>query len=284
MVRHGHDVVARLIYARETRVGFSLVRNPPLTQTVGPWFSSHGGKLVTSISQERELAMELIRDIPAAAQVQLVLRPGFDDFLPFAWAGYRVSLGCTYRLTDIADPDRVWAGFSPSRRRAVRKAMRTVRVHDDFDLGSVLRVSNLTWTKQGLRLPYRQEVVERLYRACSARNAALSLVAEDAGGRLHAAALIVYDSRCAYYLLGGADHDLRTSGAHSLLLWEAMRRLANVSATFDLEGSYVPGIERFFRGFGATRSNLLIAERQTPTFRAANSLRLALLKARGRQW
>ena len=57
--------------------------------------------------------------------------------------------------------------------------------------------------------------------------------------------------RSAYYLLGGGDPELPTSGAHSFLLWEAIRFAASVTKRFDFEGSMVKGIERSFRSFGA---------------------------------
>lgn|GEM_PF-4541022 len=46
---------------------------------------------------------------------------------------------------------------------------------------------------------------------------------------------------------------LRTSGASSLLLWEAIRFALQVAERFDFEGSMFEPIERFFRGFGAVQ-------------------------------
>ena len=62
---------------------------------------------------------------------------------------------------------------------------------------------------------------------------------------------MVWDDYTAYYLIGGADPELRNSGASSLLLWEAIQFAAQVSRTFDFEGSMLKPVERFFRAFGA---------------------------------
>ena len=67
---------------------------------------------------------------------------------------------------------------------------------------------------------------------------------------MHAALYLVWDERAAYYLLGGGDPELRNSGAHSLIMWEAIKHAATVSKTFDFEGSMVEPVERFFRAFG----------------------------------
>ena len=73
-------------------------------------------------------------------------------------------------------------------------------------------------------------------------------------GRVHAAMLLVWDERRCYYLQGGGDPALRNSGAHSLLVWEAIQRAASKSRLFDFEGSMVESVERFFRAFGARQS------------------------------
>jgi hypothetical protein len=52
--------------------------------------------------------------------------------------------------------------------------------------------------------------------------------------------------------MGGGDPHLRTSGAGSLVLWEAIKFAATVSEQFDFEGSMIEPVERFFRAFGGT--------------------------------
>ena len=78
-----------------------------------------------------------------------------------------------------------------------------------------------------------------------------------------AVAYVVWDGNAAYYLLGGADPALRTSGASSLLLWEALRRARDVTDVFDFEGSMLAPVERFFRGFGAVQTPYLRVSRAT---------------------
>src|SRR5919106_2186938 len=55
----------------------------------------------------------------------------------------------------------------------------------------------------------------------------------------------------ASYLMGGSDPRLRTSGAMSLLMWEAIKFAGQVARRFDFEGSMLQPVERFFRAFGA---------------------------------
>ena len=77
------------------------------------------------------------------------------------------------------------------------------------------------------------------------------MFAEDAEGKIHAAAYIVWDKHTTYYLMGGGDPELRNSGATSAVMWEAIRYASSINTSFDFEGSMIEPVERFVRGFGA---------------------------------
>ena len=49
----------------------------------------------------------------------------------------------------------------------------------------------------------------------------------------HAGVYIVWDSNSAYYIMGGGDPELRSSGATTLCMWEAIKFSASVTACFD---------------------------------------------------
>jgi len=81
------------------------------------------------------------------------------------------------------------------------------------------------------------------------------------------AALCVYDKNTAYYLLGGYDYENKHHGAGALVIWESIKYAKSIGLKeFDFEGSMVPQIERYFRGFGG---------RLTPYFRV-NKAKLPL--------
>lgn len=88
---------------------------------------------------------------------------------------------------------------------------------------------------------------------------------------MHAAAYIIWDENSAYYLMGGGNPELRTSGATSLVMWEAIKFASDVTKHFDFEGSMLEPVERFFRAFGAE---------QVPYFQISRmSRRMKLLRA-----
>ena len=105
------------------------------------------------------------------------------------------------------------------------------------------------------------DVVHRLDEACLDRQARKILIAEDPNGRHHAGVYLVWDANSAYYLMGGSDPELRSSGATSLCMWEALRFAATVTQRFDFEGSMIEPIERYFRAFGARQVPYLALSR-----------------------
>jgi hypothetical protein len=89
----------------------------------------------------------------------------------------------------------------------------------------------------------------------AARDQRVIYTAEDAQGRLHSGVYIVYDDRHSVYLAGGGDPELRDSGGHALAMWHAIKESGARSKTFDFEGSSVPAIEYFVRGFGPEQTH-----------------------------
>ncbi|MDD2715648.1 MAG: hypothetical protein PHW04_07125 [Candidatus Wallbacteria bacterium] len=65
---------------------------------------------------------------------------------------------------------------------------------------------------------------------------------------LQSGCLILRDNGKYYYLAGADRRKIRGSGTRSLML--ALQHAASQSASFDFEGSMIPGIAHYFRKFG----------------------------------
>ena len=258
--------VARLPFVRRTRFGLTVVSQPSLTQALGPALAATEGKYARRLELEKERMEALISALPPFAFFRQNFAPAITNWLPFYWAGFTATARYTYRLEDLADLDAVWAEFTDSTRRQVRRAERVVEVRDDFALDRFLELNEMTFRRQGLPVPHGLGLIRRIDEAAGGRDARRLLAAIDAQGRTHAAIYLVFDERAAYYLIGARDDELRSSGATSLLLWEAIRFAAGRSRVFDFEGSMIESIERFFRGFGA---------KQVPYFRVEKARGLA---------
>ena len=268
-------LVARMPYVVRGRPRMRVITMPPLTQTLGPWLERPEASPARALGREHELLAELEAALPPAAAFVQQFSPTVLNALPFQWAGYRVDVQYPYRL-DLGSEDELWNGLRGNIRREIRKARRQVEVRDDLGLDRFYDVWAKTFARQGLAPPVTRAELERLDAACAAHDARAMLFARDAAGRVHAVAYVVWDRNGAYNLLGGADPELRTSGASSLLMWEAILRARQVTDVFDFEGSMIKQIERFFRAFGSRQTPYLRVSRATPLAGAVLAARARL--------
>jgi hypothetical protein len=194
---------------------------------------------------------QLVEQLPHFAFFGQSFHYSITNWLPFYWQGFQQTTRYTYVIEDLTDLGAVWSQVRNNVRTDVRKAEKRLEVSSDLSLDTLLGLNEKTFSRQGRTRSYTREFVFRLDSACVQNHCRKMFFASDAQGRVHAAIYIVWDQNAAYYLLGGADPELRNSGATSLLLWEAIQFASTVTLTFDFEGSMIESIERFFRAFGA---------------------------------
>jgi hypothetical protein len=276
-------VVARLPYVMRGRRRLRMITMPPLTQTLGPWVERSTAKPANALSEEHELLTALEARLPAADAFVQHFSPTMLNALPFHWAGYRLELQYTYRLEGLSSEEVLWGGLRGNIRREIRKARTRVEVREDLGLDRLHAIWAKTFARQGLPAPVSLAELERLDAACAARGARAMLFGQDEAGRVHAVSYLVADRHAAFYLIGGGDPELRTSGASSLLMWESIMRARAVTDVFDFEGSMLRPVERFFRAFGGRQTPYLRVSRARPRAKAALALRAGLRRLADRR-
>jgi lipid II:glycine glycyltransferase (peptidoglycan interpeptide bridge formation enzyme) len=263
-IEKNDEIVARLPYVVKKRMGLTLLTMPRLTQTLGPWLQDSTAKYSKQLSHQKDLYGALIEKLPHYDYFCMKFHYSMTNWLPFYWHGFNQTTYYSYVLENIDDLDMVWNGFQENIRREIRKAQKQVVVRKDLDVNKFLDINLLTFQRQGKNLPYSPDLIQHLDAACDRNQARQMFFAEDAQGRIHAAIYIIWDEKSAYYLMGGGDPELRTSGATSLLMWEAIKFASTVTNKFDFEGSIIEPIERFVRAFGG---------RQIPYFQVSKTSR-----------
>ncbi|MDX9761231.1 MAG: GNAT family N-acetyltransferase [Desulfomonilia bacterium] len=264
VVSSGGHIVARLPYVIHKELGLTRLIMPKLTKFLGPWISPATGKYASELARQKDIMFGLIGQLPRFDFFAQNFHYSITNWLPFYWKGFSQTTRYSYVLDDIHGEERLWSELQGNIRREIRKAGRQVEVRDDLGIDSFLALNRKTFARQGMPLPYTRELVLRIDAVLGQRNQRKIFFAEDTKGRIHAALYLIWDSDSAFYLMGGADPDLRNSGSSSLLMWEAIRFSSTVTRRFDFEGSMLEPIERFFRGFGA---------RQQPFFTITSTTR-----------
>jgi Acetyltransferase (GNAT) domain len=268
--------VARLPYVVRGRPRLRMLTQSSLTQTLGPWVESSGAKPPRALAREHELLTELEAALPPAQAFSQQFSPLMLNALPFHWAGYRLEVRYTYRLHDLRSTDALWDGLRNNIRREIRKARKRVDVVEGLGVDRFYGVLSKTYARQGIPTPHSLAELEHLAEACARRGAGAMLFARDDADQVHAVAWAVWDRHGAYYLLAGAEPELRTSGASSLLMWEVIMRAREVTDVFDFHGSMVQPVERFVRGFGGRQTPYLSVSRIGPAVRAGLAARAGL--------
>lgn len=256
LVDKGDTVVAAMPYVSRKRYGLTVLGQPNLTQTLGPWLRETGGKSFTKLGQHKDWLQALIAQLPPFDHFTQNWHWQMGSWLPFYWAGFTQTTRYTYILHELADEQALWQGLQGNIRGDIKKGIDRFRlcVRDDLSVDDFLVLNRMTFARQGMVVPYTDNFVHKLDQACTARQARKIFIAEDEQGRRHAGVYIVWDQNSAYYLMGGSDPELRNSGATSLCMWEAIKFAGKVTRRFDFEGSMIEPVERFFRAFGAQQT------------------------------
>jgi lipid II:glycine glycyltransferase (peptidoglycan interpeptide bridge formation enzyme) len=250
IVTNDGEIVGRLPYVRMRRFGLTILGQPLLTQFLGPWIKPATGKIHTRLEHEYEILRGLIAALPEHDVFLQDFHHSITNCLPFYWQGFAQSVRYTYVIEDLNDLDAIWNGFRKTVRAHIRKAEQEVVVRAIDDVEPFLALHRMTYERQGMALPYSADLIRRLDAACSARGVRRILLAEGPDGTPHAAVYLVWDAESAYSLMSGNDPRQRSSGAISLLRWEAIKFAREVTRRFDFEGSMLEPVERFFRAFG----------------------------------
>jgi hypothetical protein len=276
LVEKNKRIAGAMPYALDKLFGQTIIKQPPLTQFLGPWLESCKGRKQKCLENEKNLLLKLIEKLPPVASFEQKWHWSMTNWLPFFWRGYSQTTRYTYRLHNLNDLDSIWSGFSSNIRSDIRKAENRfyVRLRENPTMDAFLDLVELTFARQKKSLPYPRSIAHRIEQACHSRSRSKIFIAEDEKGRPHAGCFLVWDEESAYYLIGGGDPELRNSGATSYTIWQAIKFSAGVSRSFDFEGSMIEPVEKFFRAFGTTQTPYFaVSKVNSRTIFAAKAIR-----------
>ena len=248
----------------EKRCGLTIFRDAPFTPHCGP-FLRLAAKNPVAIMDAWKKALALMADYIEQLHpsvVSLSLATDIVDTQPFIWKKCKVTPRYTYIIDLTESSETILKRMSVERRNDLKSGERNgfkATVTRDSEIVESL-VKN-SFTRQSIT-PNALYLRKILAEYASAENS-FAYVVED-NGRPLAAALCIHDQRTAYYLLGGYSQEHRQRAAGPLACWAAILHAKGVGLrAFDFEGSMVPAIESYFRGYGG---------RLTPYYRLNKAL------------
>ena len=265
LLEKDHRIEASLPYFFSENQKKMQLPMPPLTQFLGPWIAPNELKTTSRIRREIELLAALEELLPAAVSYHQNWQYKMTNWLPFYWKDYQQTTRYTYVIRDTKDIQKVWTEFRENVRREIRKAERNIEIQKGNDIEEMYRLIGMTFRKQGKSTPYDYALLERTVQAAINHHAGEILFAIDGSNRKVAVSFFAWDDESVYYIAGGLDHEANAGGAMSLLIWSGIKYAAQHGKIFDFEGSMLPGVEKFFRGFGGEQQPFFQVSKTTMT-------------------
>tara|TARA_A100001015_G_C14863826_1_gene661450 strand:- start:285 stop:1043 length:759 start_codon:yes stop_codon:yes gene_type:complete len=228
---------------------------PQLTQTLGPFIKyPENQKYSKKLSYQKEIMNNLIDQLPAFDYFCQNFHFSLTNWLPFYWRGFAQTTRYTYIINNIKDHEQVYQNFTQAKKKNIKKSENKIHVRFDLDVNSFYENHKLTLDKQGQKIQYQFNLLNRIYENGLKNNGVKIISAHDNDNNIHAALLLVGNNTSAYDLISTIDPTFRNSGAASKLVLEGIKLFSKDTRKFDFEGSMIENVENSFRQFGAIQT------------------------------
>ncbi len=226
---------------------------PPFTQHAGIMFCLPEGDTSHQHYQIKcDILKAFLRQLPPFHLFSLNFSPQFDYPLPFYWEGYKLHTRYTYQV-DLLNEPPAFHQLRENHQRTIKKALKkNLQPEKIKELKAFMGLVRSNLVKNQKVLDQKgYAVLEKLTGQMLKQGKAFLKGIRNEDGYLEAAMLFMAFENKLYYLIGTATPEAKNKGAMALLLWQALEEAYGQYEVFDFEGSMIPSIEHFFRGFGA---------------------------------
>ena len=234
--------------------GIRYAITPQLTQYTGFWIADKEGESLTErLSREKKLQNDIISQLEALHlnffDVRFPLT--YTYWSPFYWAGYKQETHYTYRIEDLSDIEKVLQGLDYAKVKQLRKAKEAgIEVDYTMSADELYDLQCEQLNERGSKDVLSRALVQSVVEASRRRGQGMIARAKDVEEHTQAAVFVVWDKNSAWELISAISPAYRSSGASTLVVIEAMKRVAKHTKTWDFEGSMIEPVEASFRQFG----------------------------------
>lgn len=266
-------LMAGVSFLEVARGPFRKATSPVLTPYCGFVYAPFQGKRVSEAESFNNACSEVLIDHLRTTykHIFIVQSPDLIDVRPFIWEGFSINVRYTY-IMDVSDIDRLWDLMEHRVRKVIHNSG-SLALDGPLSVPEFGELYERTYRDRGNPAPIARNIVERMVERLMTEGIAEMRTARDDSGNPIAAMVFAFDRRAVYALVNGTIPSLNSSGASSLLIWDAARRHAGIRARLDLVGANIPSIAFFKKGFGGVLAPYFSTEwYSSPMVRAACSL------------
>lgn len=274
LAQQGGKTIGALPYFLKQKWGWKYVTMPHFCKQLGPYLLPE----YRHLKGEMRWYEALIGQLPAGlAAFEQNFNYGVSNWLPFYWKGFKQTTLYSYVIPLDVPEELIFKQIEKNYRQKIRAAETRLELRNDLPLSELYRLIGLSFSRQQLEQPVSFSFLQKLFDTLVEHKSAETFFAVDPlDGKVHSAALLVWDNTSAYYLMSGDDPALRASGAAVLLKWAAIRYAKSTLhvPVFDFEGSMIRAIEQGRRDFGAQqRPYFRVKKEWSPIWKWAKMLR-----------
>ena len=255
VVKKGNVVTGVWPFSKEQKIGISITRNPALTPYMGPHiFFPKDLKESKRDNFEHETISEMMKHLPEFKVWSISCRPGLKQVGLFQENKFNAVFRQTFILDLQNDINDILPRLHEDFRRSIKKADSEMTITEEADaIPTLYQYQKATMDRREATISYPLQLIQRLHDETRKHDKTAVWVARK-NGEIQAILWNMWDDIRAYYLVGSKNPAVKDNHAVPALLWQAAKHSKQLGKiSLDFEGSMIPGVERFFRNFGAER-------------------------------
>lgn len=242
LVRGDYEQVMPLTSGR--KYGINYLYQPPFTQQLGLYSKTPSGILSANDF------LDSLRIHYRFAEINL------NRHNKISHQDFSQKMRKNYELELIKPIEEIRRNYSSNISRNIRKAEKEgISIVANVDPGSIITMFRQEKGSEIRKLGDKQyQILEKLIYRSSYKNIALTAGAFDKNNELCAGTFLLKSHHRIVFLFSANNKIARQTGAMHLLIDNVVQRYSGQALTFDFEGSEIPGLARFYAGFGSTET------------------------------
>lgn len=250
-IYNGDNLIGSFHIYKEKKVAFSFFKNPPFTPHIGLVVDAKSKNVAKALSENKKVIAVVADylDSLSTGVVSCAFPSWASDMQPLIWKKFKVIPAYTYHSDLTSSETELEERMAAEHRNLLKKAIKDglkCSLTADYSQVKSLVLKTFDRKEKGVD----QKMLDAILSNFANVSNSFAYVAEE-NGKPIAAAFCIFDKKRAYYMLSGYDPAAKHGGAGIMCVWNCILHAKQLGLlVFDFEGSMLPEVERYFRGFG----------------------------------
>lgn len=257
LVELNGDIIAAMPYHLLNKCYFKMILLPPLTQYNGIWIKyPECQSNYQRLSFEKMIMTNIINQLNESgiSFFQQNFYHNITNWQPFYWLGFKQTTRYTYILKNISNVENIFKNIHSFKQKHIKKAKRNLLVDFEMSADDFYKFHSKSLSLNKKTIFYSESLFKNIHNTAIRRQQGKIIAIRDNDNNIHSATFVIWDKESAYYLISAIDPQFKSSGASSLMVWEAILYLSNKTKNFDFEGSMIESVAKTFEEFGAEQT------------------------------